>query len=258
MKSAQRVITPTWEVPLSNKTCFRLTPELLLIPLNSTYCTDTCYRPLFTTVEDDNYAGIQITPRWATNIYYNCNLPDCTVLEWINTSAGDGNITTLLELEKQTNVRHLLGLHHDAFMFHQANLMYTGAATYDINGVTEQLSLFEAWVETITQEFTRLVVWPILTLKHDDLAASFLARYTKDSCLPNLSWTIDTVTEEITGVTVSATGNVCTSPIPVTVPGPVTDTRGATSEQVGDDPLTLWVSLSGSPVSFTLVTPIPL
>lgn len=43
-------------------------------------------------------------------------MPDCTVLEWINTSAGSGDINTLLEVEKQTNVRHLLGLHHDAFM----------------------------------------------------------------------------------------------------------------------------------------------
>jgi hypothetical protein len=78
------------------------------------------------------------------------------VLEWINTSAGKGNFTTLLDIEKQTNVRHLLGLHHDAYMFHQANLKYTGAETYTINGVTAQLSLFMAWMETVSQEFIRL------------------------------------------------------------------------------------------------------
>lgn len=127
--------------------------------------------PLISTIEENGFAGIQITPRWATNIYYNCDLPDCTVLEWQVTSAGDpnGNITTLLALELQTNTRHLLGLHHDAFMFHQANLRFTGAAEYTINGVTAQLSLFQAWVETVTQEFTRLVTWPILTYKHDDV-----------------------------------------------------------------------------------------
>ena len=111
-----------------------------------------------TTVAANGFAGIQITPRWATNIYYNCDLPDCTVLEWINTNtpAPSGNITDLLNVEKATNTRHLLGLHHDAYMFHQANLRYTGAATYTINGVTEQLSLFEAWMETVAQEYIRL------------------------------------------------------------------------------------------------------
>jgi hypothetical protein len=78
------------------------------------------------------------------------------VKEWIDTSAGKGNITDLLELEKSTNVRHLLTLHHDAFMFHQANLMYRNAPKYTINGVTAQLSLLQAWVETIVQEFVRL------------------------------------------------------------------------------------------------------
>jgi len=85
-----------------------------------------------------------------------CDTPDCTVQEWIDTSAGSGDINDLLNLEKDNSVRYLLALHHDGFMFHQANLKYTGAPKYTINGVTAQLSLFEAWVETIVQEFVRL------------------------------------------------------------------------------------------------------
>ncbi|ESZ97904.1 hypothetical protein SBOR_1703 [Sclerotinia borealis F-4128] len=212
--------------------------------------------PLFTTIAANGFNGIQITPRYATNIYYNCDMPDCTVLEWINTSAGSGNINTLLEIEKQTNTRHLLGLHHDAYMFHQANLRYTGAATYTINGVTAQLSLFMAWVETVTQEFVRLVDWPILTYKHDDLAALFVNRMTRDACGASLSYQLDTTASSITGFTLFANGDTCSTPIPVTLPGPVTDTKGATTEQIGNDPITLWVTLSGAPVSFTLSTPI--
>lgn len=62
----------------------------------------------------------------------------------------------MLALEKATNTRHLLGLHHDAFMFHQANLNYLTAPQTTINGVTKQLSLIQAWVETVFQEVTRL------------------------------------------------------------------------------------------------------
>jgi hypothetical protein len=78
------------------------------------------------------------------------------VAEWIATSAGAGDINALLALEKATNTRHLLGLHHDAFMFHQANLRQTDVASSTINGVTAQYSLFQMWVETIVQEFVRM------------------------------------------------------------------------------------------------------
>jgi hypothetical protein len=131
--------------------------------------------PLITTVAANGYAGVQITPRWATNIYYNvsyqclplpivhanifkCQLPACTVLEWINTNTPQpsGGWYDLLAVEKSTNTRHLLGLHHDPFMFHQANLNYLTATNTVINGVSSKLSMFEVWVEVVTQEVMRL------------------------------------------------------------------------------------------------------
>jgi hypothetical protein len=83
-------------------------------------------------------------------------MPDCTVLEWINTSAGKGDYAALLELEKRNSVRHLLSLHHDVFMFHQANLNYVIAPEMTINGNTDTFSLLQAWVETVTGELVRL------------------------------------------------------------------------------------------------------
>jgi hypothetical protein len=78
------------------------------------------------------------------------------VLEWQNTASGVGDWNPLLALEKATNTRHLLGLHRDPFMFHQANLNYQTAPLTTINGVTQKLSLLQAWVETVTQEVVRL------------------------------------------------------------------------------------------------------
>jgi hypothetical protein len=65
----------------------------------------------------------------------------------------------------------------------------------------------------------------------------------------------------ITGATVSALGNTgiansCTEPLPFTFPGPVRDVQGARKEQLGSDPLTLWVNLTGNPVTFTFSTPV--
>lgn len=199
--------------------------------------------PLISTVAANGYAGVQINPRWATNIYYNCAVPDCTVLEWINTSAGDGDFYTLLGIEKETNTRHLLSLHHDPYMFHQANLNYLTAPKTTINGVTAQLSLFQTWVETVFQEMARLTTWPMISLKHDDMAAGFASRMARDFCAPSLAFTTNPTAKTITGVTVTAIGNTCSALIPVTVPGKVTSTQGFTTEQIGSDPLTSKLSL---------------
>ena len=71
------------------------------------------YWPTFTTVAEDGFAGFQITPRWATTIFFNCDLPQCTTNEWIATSGGAGDFDDLLEDAKRVNLRHMFSLHHD-------------------------------------------------------------------------------------------------------------------------------------------------
>jgi hypothetical protein len=94
----------------------------------------------------------------ATTIYYNCDTPNCTLSEWINTSGGSGDFTTLLNDARATNVRHLLGLHQDAFMFHQANMRSSDMPSITVGSQTGKFSLLQIWIETVLQEFTRLYV----------------------------------------------------------------------------------------------------
>lgn len=70
--------------------------------------------PMLTTVAGNGYAGLNVMPRWATVIYYNCDLPACTLQEWIDTSGGKGDFNTLLTDAKNTAIRNLMGLHWDA------------------------------------------------------------------------------------------------------------------------------------------------
>jgi hypothetical protein len=100
------------------------------------------------------------------------------------------------------------------------------------------------------------VKWPIISLKHDDIATSFANRMARDACAPNLSF--KTSGNTITAVTLTTIGNVCSTVIPLTVPGKVTSTQGFTTEQIGTDPLTIWVKMTGSPVTFNLATPVSL
>ncbi|KAL4926989.1 putative extracellular serine-rich protein [Aspergillus undulatus] len=212
--------------------------------------------PYFTNVATDGFDGIQVNPRWSTRIYYNCDTPACTTQEWIDTSAGAGDFQDLLAVERTETLRHFFALSRDGYMFHQANLRNTGIDPITVNGVSAQISIFQAWVETVVQEFVRLVDWPVVTTTHQQMSANFLDRYTRDQCGYQLSYILDN--NAITGVTVTADGNTCGAAIPVTFPTAPSDTQGFTTEQLGSDPVTVWAQLSGSPVSFSLASPIAL
>lgn len=215
--------------------------------------------PLTTTVPANGYAGLVIIPRFATTIYYNCDLAQCTLNEWINTSGGSGDFNNLLKDAKNTNTRYLLGLMNDPYMFHQANMRQTDAPTITVGNQTGKMSLLQIWVETITQEMARLTNWPIRTLKHDDIAKLFMDRQTLDGCAPNLSYTYSANGQSITAVTVTANGNNCAVTVPVTVPGAITSTpSGATQDKVTTEPLIVNVKLSGQPVTINLNPAVPI
>lgn len=211
------------------------------------------FYPLTTTVADNGYAGLTVIPRWATTIYYNCDTQECTTQEWIQTSAGSGDFTTLLNDARTTNSRYLLGLHPDPYMFHQANLRSGDVDTITVGTQTGQLALIQIWVETMTQELGRLTNWPIFSMKHDDIAQYFLDRETLDACDPNLTYNYSDDGKSITSVTVTTTSNTCSVNVPVTFPGTATTTAsGATQDKVGSEPLIYWTPMSGSSVTYTL------
>lgn len=206
--------------------------------------------PYTTNVANNGFAGITVVPRWAGRIFYNCDTPACTLQEWIDTSGGSGDFSTLMADEVDDASRYLLGLYHDSFMFHQLNMRNQNVSALTTPDGTKVNSLLQNWVENVVQEVVRLVNWPIITLKQTDLAVAFRNRQARDACGYQMSWNVSG--RKITGVTVSSSSNSCSVPIPLTVPGTVTDTQGFTTEQVGFDPLTIWVKLSGQPVTFTL------
>ncbi|KAL6708800.1 hypothetical protein ACN47E_002207 [Coniothyrium glycines] len=215
--------------------------------------------PLTTTVAANGYAGLNIIPRWATLIYYNCDLPACTLQEWIDTSAGSGTFDDLLANARDTAIRNLFGLHWDPYMFHQANMRVKDVPSTTVNNVKGQYSLLMTWIETVTAEMTRLTTWPLKTLKHDDIGDVFVARQTRDLCRPSMTWVTSANGANIESVNVyTAGGNKCGTTIPITVPGAVASSTGATKEQVGTDPLTLWVTMSGASRSYKFSTPVKL
>ena len=56
----------------------------------------------------------------------------------------------------------------------------------------------------------------------------------------------------------TAGGNKCDTTIPVTFPLTPAQSTGATKEQIGTDPLTYWVTMSGASRTYTFSKPLPL
>lgn len=145
--------------------------------------------PYFTTFASDGFDGMQINGRWATRIYYNCDTPDCTVQEWKDTSTAAGNdFQDLLNIERAETMRHLFGLHHDPYMFHQANLRNSDVDPITVNGVSAKYSIFQAWVETQVQEFVRLVDWPLVSIPHKEVRTTHLSLTFKTNLYPDVRW----------------------------------------------------------------------
>eukprot|EP00903_Cladosiphon_okamuranus_P012911 g12054.t1 len=126
---------------------------------------DNQFHSLTTNVGTNGYAGMQIVPRFATNVYYNCvtgkclvdenekirrDVCECTNLDPASARAGcsatlcmDGNIEsfnniaeiedpsnprpldTLFRTEAGVTTRYLLTGRRDKYMFHQANVIST-------------------------------------------------------------------------------------------------------------------------------------
>lgn len=133
---------------------------------------DNYHYPLMTTMADNGHSGYQITPRFATRIYYNCDKVPCDIQQWIDTENGvqGGTFETLLQIEREDQGNQLVGLYHDPYMFHQPNLRNMDTDPVMVNGKMQKLSLIQAWTETLLDEMMRLVTWPLITLKHDHVS----------------------------------------------------------------------------------------
>jgi hypothetical protein len=88
----------------------------------------------------------------------------------------------------------------------------------------------------------------MLTFFKIQIAAAFNRRMLVDACKPIIQFTA--TQGKISGFTVSSNSNFCEVPIPVTVAKHLSDTKGFVTEQLGSDPMTLWVKLDGEAISF--------
>ena len=196
------------------------------------------YLPYYTTMESSNYEGFPIIPRTPTEIYYHCSTREENL--WLyNVIYSDYygheiDFSTFLDLESKRTLLLMTKLRHEAHQFHQANLHHYEKGEY----LGE--SLLEDWTRSVVNLYNKYVEWPLISIKISKQADIFTDRAKLENCGHETKLIVEN--DKIVGVSVSATKGDCT--VPVTVPTTVKKSSlpaGATLEQVGKDPLTVWV-----------------
>jgi len=205
------------------------------------------YLPYYTTMEGSNYDGFPVIPRSPSEIYFHCSTSeeDTWMYNQIyhNVFGQDSDWKTILERETNRVLTLMMKLRHEAHQFHQANLR---------NADIKEPSLLQQWTDAIVDRYNSYVNWPMISLKLDDLAETFINRNEIENC--NATYSLITSGDNITGINVSAPKK-CT--VPVTVPFEVEYDSKFKYEQVGNDPLTIWVPLNDSKEKITFKKPFP-
>ncbi|KAI8849411.1 hypothetical protein BC829DRAFT_416857 [Chytridium lagenaria] len=216
--------------------------------------------PMITTVEANGYAGFIGIPRSATNIYFNLQR------DLQPGNPGQFSFDFLVKSDVDRVTRLLVGLSWMPYMFHQANLR-TADAVPLLNpgtGTTAPISLLAYWVESVFSNLYKYVTWPVLSLKSDDFTRKFNERALYENC---------GVRTYFTGVRNTTTGktfvsslkaestNTCTAPftVPVARENVVVTGSTYTFEQIGTDPLTIWIPMApGKPVTIQILNSVTL
>jgi len=201
--------------------------------------TENPYLPFITTMESSNLEGFPVIPRTPTEIYYFCSTREESLYAYKEIFSGQKDSYTyndLLKSESDRTVHLMLQLRHEAHQFHQANIR-----AYPKDGYSGE-SLLEEWTRSVVKKYNEYVEWPLISLKMDDQAEKFINRYKLEQC--GTQSKIIIANDKIAGISISATKGDCT--VPITLPkgvNPMALPADATTEQYGNDPLTVWVPI---------------
>ncbi|KAJ3189692.1 hypothetical protein HK101_008751 [Irineochytrium annulatum] len=209
--------------------------------------------PLITTVANNGFDGFTIVPRQVLNIYFNVTNPNylVTLYNQIYPTAH-ADFAYIMNAEVERVSRILMALSWNPYMFHQANLRNADMPLVPIPGTTRtaRLGLCQQWVETILAWYGAHVTWPLVTIKLDDLTRAYWARKTSDTAGVRVWYKGTSVAGggvQVGGLFVTAAVS-CTAPVtlPLSVAASnVVVPAGGRIEQIGDDPVTVWVPLIG-------------
>jgi len=159
-------------------------------PYYGVYATSYTYN----TSKCNDHNQIYIIPRFATDIYYNVNVPPQLVSEYYsfyNLTLGNSTFEQIIEREVTLYLYRTLSYRWDLTMFHQSNAVqfnpdsYTGLSFIPslsiVNGTT---SLWQIWTASVLTALSQITTLPVLSMMENALGHYFIQREIRDACAP--------------------------------------------------------------------------
>jgi hypothetical protein len=202
------------------------------------------YIPMMTTMATSNFEGFMVIPRQPTQVYWDIDTVEGTEKYYNNFYKTDATWSQILDREALHVTKLFLQLRHDPYMFHESNLRNADFPEITMNGASGHYGLLQQWVERIIEEITKYVDWPIISLKMDDLAKTYIKRMDRIRCNPEYKININDSTHVIESVDIISSGD-CEIPLFVCKTGEIDSTTVDSIEQIGNDPKTAWIKLTG-------------
>ncbi|OUM69206.1 hypothetical protein PIROE2DRAFT_19724 [Piromyces sp. E2] len=210
------------------------------------------YIPMMTTMETSNFEGFMVIPRQPTQVYWDIDTVEGTVKYYNNFYQTNVTWKDILDREALHVTKLFLQLRHDPFMFHEGNLRNADFPQVTINGATGNYGLLQQWVERIVEEITKYVDWPIISLKMDDLAQTYIKRMDRVKCNPEYKIVVDEDSRVIQSIEITSNGS-CEVPLFLSRNGEIDKSTVDSIEQFGNDPKTAWIKLNGTPKTVKFV-----
>ncbi|ORX50618.1 hypothetical protein BCR36DRAFT_261266, partial [Piromyces finnis] len=151
------------------------------------------YFPFISNQTTSNFDGFVVFPRQPPQVYWDCSrieenmetyrlrYPDRTSVTW----------EKHLDEEAELHIKNFLKLRHDPYMFHEGNLRNADFQEVTIGKATGKFGMMQQWVERMVVEVGKYLDWPMISVKMDDLAASYIDRISRASCQPQYTMVID-------------------------------------------------------------------
>ncbi|OUM59546.1 hypothetical protein PIROE2DRAFT_14879, partial [Piromyces sp. E2] len=155
------------------------------------------YFPYITNMTQSNFDGFVVFPRQPPQIYWFCSTIEENMSFYYERYPQLTDVTweKHLDNEADLHVKNFLKLRHDPYMFHEGNLRNEDFPEAVVGGqVKGKFGMMQQWVERMVIELNKYFDWPIISIKMDDLAATYIDRISRDSCKPQYTMIIDDAT----------------------------------------------------------------
>jgi len=206
------------------------------------------YLPFITTQASSNFDGFLVIPRQPPQVYWDCSTIEENLAVYKDRYGHETDWKSHLDTEAVLHVKNFLRLRHDPYMFHEGNLRNVDFPEVEINGKKGKYGMMQQWVERVVEEINKYMDWPLVALKMDDLADTYVNRLNKQKCKPEYTMVIDDKSNEIKEIKVASTTGKCKASVMAFRNADFDKKSVDEIEKRGDDPATAWVELNeGSP-----------